>query len=36
MGQGQSSDNQTSQNDGEKKTDYYELLEVDRQATDEE
>jgi hypothetical protein len=36
MGQSQSSSGGTPQNEGSNKTDYYELLGVERQATDEE
>jgi hypothetical protein len=36
MGQRQSSDGGTPQNEGQMKTDYYELLGVERQATNEE
>jgi hypothetical protein len=36
MGQSQSSNGGTPQDEGEIKADYYELLGVERQATDEE
>jgi hypothetical protein len=36
MGQSQSSNGGTPQNEGHTKTEYYELLGVERQATDEE